>query len=224
MRFGTSCSCTGSVGVSAAAACISTGNSLAYRLNACLSAARWRAASGAIPACQGEVDANETLFTLMMNYIAIQLTSFFVAQWEHPFGSNSVGIINPTSKSGWFPQIFGKAYMLNVIIVLTITILMFIYLKYTKHGYEIAVVGESENTARYAAINVRKVIIRSMIISGAICGIADAMRSAVPAIQSRRARQAARFYSDHHCLACAIQQFCQETHFRADRISGTRCN
>jgi simple sugar transport system permease protein len=56
--------------------------------------------------------------------------------------------------------------------VLTIAILMYIYLKYTKHGYEIAVVGESENTARYAAINVRHVIVRSMVLSGAICGIA----------------------------------------------------
>jgi simple sugar transport system permease protein len=108
----------------------------------------------------------------MMNYIAIQLTSFFVAQWEHPYGSNSVGIINPTTKNGWFPSIFGQAYTLNVIIVLTIAILMYIYLKYTKHGYEIAVVGESENTARYAAINVRHVIVRSMVLSGAICGIA----------------------------------------------------
>ena len=128
---------------------------------------------GGIPAIfKAKCGANETLFTLMMNYIAIQLTSFFVALWEHPFGSNSVGIINPTTKSGWFPPIFGQPYTLNVIIVLSLTVLMFIYLKYTKQGYEIAVVGESENTARYAAINVKKVIIRSMIISGAICGIA----------------------------------------------------
>jgi simple sugar transport system permease protein len=128
---------------------------------------------GAIPAVfKARWNANETLFTLMMNYIAIQLTSFFVAQWEHPYGSNSVGIINPTTKNGWFPSIFGQAYTLNVIIVLTIAILMYIYLKYTKHGYEIAVVGESENTARYAAINVRHVIVRSMVLSGAICGIA----------------------------------------------------
>ncbi len=128
---------------------------------------------GAIPALfKARWNANETLFTLMMNYIAIQLTSFFVAQWEHPYGSNTVGIINPTTKAGWFPSVFGQAYTLNIIIVLTITILMYVYLKYTKQGYEIAVVGESENTARYAAINVRKVIIRSMVISGAICGIA----------------------------------------------------
>ena len=49
---------------------------------------------------------------------------------------------------------------------------MFIYLKYSKQGYEVAVVGESERTARYAGINVRRVLLRTMAISGAICGIA----------------------------------------------------
>ena len=49
---------------------------------------------------------------------------------------------------------------------------MYIYLKYNKHGYEISVVGESENTAKYIGINVKKVIIRTLILSGAICGIA----------------------------------------------------
>lgn len=116
-------------------------------------------------------NTNETLFTLMMNYVAIQLTSFFVALWENPFGSNTVGIINPTGKEGWFPPIFGLDYLMNVIVVMTITIGMFIYLKYSKQGYEISVVGDSENTARYAGINVKKVIIRTMLISGAICGL-----------------------------------------------------
>ena len=117
-------------------------------------------------------NANETLFTLMMNYIAIQVTSYFVALWENPYGSNTVGVINQLSKGGWFPAIFGQMYLLNVIIVLALTILMYLYLRYSKQGYEIAVVGESENTARYAAINVRKVVIRTMLISGAICGVA----------------------------------------------------
>ena len=61
--------------------------------------------------------------------------------------------------------------MMNVIVVMIITIGMFIYLKYSKQGYEISVVGDSENTARYAGINVKKVIIRTMLISGAICGL-----------------------------------------------------
>lgn len=117
-------------------------------------------------------NTNETLFTLMMNYIAIQLTAYFVALWENPIGSNTVGIINPRTKIGWFPPLFGQAYALNVILVLTLTVLMYVYLRYSKHGYEIAVVGESENTARYAAMNVPKIIMRTTFLSGAICGLA----------------------------------------------------
>lgn len=117
-------------------------------------------------------NTNETLFTLMMNYVAIQLTSYCVAKWENPPGSNSIGIINQKTNAGWFPPIFGQPYLLNVLIVLTLAIAMFVYLKYSKHGYEIAVVGDSENTARYAGISVRKVFIRTMALSGAVCGIA----------------------------------------------------
>ena len=127
---------------------------------------------GLIPAIfKAKWNTNETLFTLMMNYVAIQLTSFMVDVWDKK-GSHSVGVINQMSRVGWFPQLFGKQYLLNVIIVLVLTVLMFVYLKKTKQGYEIAVVGESENTARYAGISVKKVILRTMLISGAICGIA----------------------------------------------------
>jgi simple sugar transport system permease protein len=95
-----------------------------------------------------------------------------VALWENPFGSNTVGIINQQTKAGWFPSLFGQQYLLNVIIVLALTIIMFIYLRYTKQGYEIAVVGESERTARYVGIHVKTVVVRTMMISGAICGLA----------------------------------------------------
>ena len=128
---------------------------------------------GLIPAVfKAKWDTNETLFTLMMNYVAIQLTSFMVAKWENPYGSNSVGVINQSTQAGWFPKIFGQTYLLNVILVMLLTVGMFIYLKRSKQGYEIAVVGESRNTARYAGIDVKKVVIRTMLISGAICGIA----------------------------------------------------
>lgn len=128
---------------------------------------------GVIPAIfKSKWGSNETLFTLMMNYVAIQLTSYAVARWESPYGSNSVGIINRISKAGWIPEVLGQEYLLNVLIVMFITITMYIYLKYSKQGYEIAVVGESENTARYAGINVSKVFMRTMIISGAVCGLA----------------------------------------------------
>jgi len=128
---------------------------------------------GIIPATFKAVwNTNETLFTLMMNYVAIQLTSYCVALWENPFGSNTVGIINQKTKAGWFPRVFGLDYGLNILLVLVLAVGMFIYLKYSKQGYEISVVGDSERTARYAGINVKKVTIRTMAISGAICGMA----------------------------------------------------
>ena len=128
---------------------------------------------GAIPAVSKvKLNTNETLFTLMMNYIAIQLTSYFVALWENPKGSNCVNIINPDTNIGWFPAVFGRQYLLNVVIVMIMVVLMYLYLKRTKQGYEIAVVGASKSTARYAAIDVNKVTIRTVSLSGAICGIA----------------------------------------------------
>jgi len=121
-------------------------------------------------------NANETLFTLMMNYIALQLTSYAVAKWENPPGSNKVGIINPKTKAGWIGNMFSKGYnadyMYLVIIVLILSVLMYFYIKRTKQGYEISVVGDSENTARYAGIRVPSVYVRTMAVSGAICGFA----------------------------------------------------
>lgn len=128
---------------------------------------------GVIPAFfKAKWGTNETLFTLMMNYIAIQLVSYFTLQWSVPKGSGQIGVINSASHAGWFPSIGGHDYLLNIIIVAALTAVMYIYLKYSKHGYEISVVGESENTARYIGINVKKVIIRTMLVSGAICGLA----------------------------------------------------
>ena len=128
---------------------------------------------GIIPAIfKAKWNTNETLFTLMMNYVAIQITSYCVALWENPPGSNTVGVINQQTKAGWFPEILGQPYLLNVLLVMALTIGMYIYLKYSKQGYEISVVGESANTARYAGIKLSRVYLRTMAISGAICGIA----------------------------------------------------
>ena len=121
---------------------------------------------------KAKFNTNETLFTLMMNYVAIQLVAFFVIVWEVPKGAGKIGIINQNSQAGWFPSIGGSKYLLNVIIVVVITILMYIYMNYSKHGYELSVVGESVPTAKYVGIKVNKVIIRTMVLSGAVCGLA----------------------------------------------------
>ncbi len=89
-------------------------------------------------------NTNETLFTLMMNYIATQLVAYFVILWEVPKGAGKIGIINQTSQAGWLPQIGEYRYLLTIVVVAVLTVLLYIYLNYSKHGYEIAVVGESE--------------------------------------------------------------------------------
>lgn len=131
-------------------------------LTSILAGAVW----GVIPAIfKAQYNTNETLFTLMMNYVATQIVKYYL--YIEGGGSNK---INPVSE-GNLPIIGGNEYLLNIIIVLVLTVLIFIYLNYSKHGYEITVVGESQNTARYIGINVKKVFIRTMIVSGALCGV-----------------------------------------------------
>ena len=103
-----------------------------------------------------------------MNYIAIQIVAFFTLEWSVPKGSGTPR----TLETGQLPMIGGQQYLLNIIVVAVLTVIMYIYLRYSKHGYEISVVGESENTARYIGINIKKVIMRTMLLSGAICGLA----------------------------------------------------
>lgn len=125
---------------------------------------------GFLPALfKAKFNTNETLFTLMMNYVVIKLVDFFYDKWKG--SASSLGKINRATKAGYLPELFGTDWALNTVVVLILAVLVFLYLKKTKHGYEIAVVGESVNTARYAGINVNKVIIRTMLMSGAICGM-----------------------------------------------------
>ena len=126
-------------------------------------------------------NTNETLFTLMMNYVALQIVKFMVSYrgfkylWS-PNGT-AVGMINSDLASagiGNFTKIGGRAgtqYLFTIAIIAFLTVALYLYLRYSKHGYEIAVVGESERTASYAGIKVNRVIIRTMILSGALCGL-----------------------------------------------------
>ena len=109
---------------------------------------------------------NETLFTLMMNYVATGLVAYFLLLWT-PSGSSVLGSLG----QGHLP-VLGHENLLMILLVLLLTVVIYVYQQYTKQGYEISVVGESENTANYIGINVKKVVVRTMLISGAICGFA----------------------------------------------------
>lgn len=111
-------------------------------------------------------NTNESLFTLMMNYIATGLVAFAIKEWG---GTNSSGTLDPIAE-GNLPTL-GNDAVLTIIVVALLAVFVTIYMKYTKQGFEISVVGDSENTARYVGINVKKVIIRTLALSGALCGV-----------------------------------------------------
>lgn len=162
-------------GLATAAVMITLGNKLPNALLIVimvLAAVAAGAVWAGIPAIfKAKWNTNETLFTLMMNYVATQLVAFFVIVWEVPKGAGQIGIINQSSEAGWLPVVSNK-YLLSILVVAVLTVFVYIYLNYSKHGYEIAVVGESERTARYVGIKVDRVIVRTMLLSGAICGVA----------------------------------------------------
>ena len=129
---------------------------------------------GVIPALfKARFNTNETLFTLMMNYVAIKIVSCFYNLWRGQ--ASSLGKLNKATKLGWFGSIplFGikATYTITVIVAVVMVFVMMAYMRYTKHGYEIAVVGESQRTAQYAGISVTRVMVRTMLISGVLCGI-----------------------------------------------------
>ena len=113
-------------------------------------------------------NTNESLFTLMMNYIASGLVATFITIWV----TGGSGVLKPI-KDGGIPEL-GNSYLLTILVFFLLAVAMYVYLRYSKQGYEISVVGESNNTAKYIGINVRRVIIRTMIISGAIAGLVGA--------------------------------------------------
>ena len=129
---------------------------------------------GILPAVfKAKMGVNETLFTLMMNYVAIKLVDFFYNKWKG--SASSLGKLNKGTKAGYLPDLFGSENSWLLLAVVILTIAVYFYLSKTKHGYEIAVVGESQRTAEYAGINVKTVTIRTMMISGIICGICGFM-------------------------------------------------
>lgn len=110
-------------------------------------------------------NTNESLFTLMMNYIAAGLVMVAISEWV-PTGS---GVLSPI-RYAHLPVI-GNEYVLTILCAVVVVVLMFFYLKKSKHGFEVSLVGESQNTAKYVGLSVKKVVIRTLVLSGAICGL-----------------------------------------------------
>lgn len=125
---------------------------------------------GFIPAYfKARFNTNETIFTLMMNYIALGwITYLQYGPWKDPKSFGFPKIAN-FEDSAILPKLFG--IHIGWLIALILVIAMYLFMNYTKRGYEITVIGESENTARYAGISVGRLLKWTLFISGAICGL-----------------------------------------------------
>ncbi|MEG1930875.1 MAG: ABC transporter permease, partial [Anaerovorax sp.] len=112
---------------------------------------------------------NETIFTLMMNYIAIKFVTYLqYGPWMDP-NANGFPKIAPFPENAILPSVGGVhiGWMIAILFVG----LVYFFINYTKKGYEITVVGESMETARYAGMNIKSIIITAMFISGGLCGL-----------------------------------------------------
>ena len=134
---------------------------------------------------------NETLMTLMLNYIALYVLMFLgetKADWNFFLDPDSLRpVFASFSKIVAFPTIpMGGKFSLNVCVIFTllIGILVYIYLKYTKQGYEIAVVGDSAGTAHYAGMKVNTIVLRTVFLSAALIGLASAFKVGTAGILS----------------------------------------
>lgn len=141
-------------------------------LAGCIGGAIW----GIIPAFfKVKFGTNETLFTLMLNYIALYIIDFLRHEtWRDPGarGFPKIASFAPNARIGAVFDLQG-----GWVIALIMVVAVFVLLKYTKFGYEISVVGESQPTARYAGMSVKKVVILTMALSGAICGSAGMIKA-----------------------------------------------
>ena len=121
-------------------------------------------------------EANETILTLMLNYIALQwITHLQYGPWRDPNAMGFPKIANFPNEA-LLPKVFGVN--IGIFIALFLVIFVTWFLKRTKRGFEIAVVGESTSTARYAGMNISHVILTAMLLSGGLCGITGVIQTA----------------------------------------------
>ena len=126
---------------------------------------------------------NETLMTLMLNYIALYVLVYLgeaKTDWNFFLDPSSVRpVFASFADLVSFPSIaMGEKFGLNICVIFTFLIgaIIYVYLKYTKHGYEIAVVGDSANTARYAGMKVNAIVLRTVFLSACLIGLAAAFK------------------------------------------------
>ncbi len=138
---------------------------------------------GLIPAFfKTRFGTNETLFTLMLNYIVIYFITYLrEGPWRDPQGGFAT--MPRFAKQARLPELgipgIGSIHI-GWVVMLVMVVFVFVYLRYTKQGYELSVVGENVMTARYAGMPVNKIVLRTMFMSAGICGLVGMLQVAGP--------------------------------------------
>ena len=133
---------------------------------------------------------NETLMTLMLNYVALYFLVVLgetQASWTFFLDTSSVRpVFANFSKMVSFPTIPIGKFSLNICVPLTLLIgvLVYIYQRYSKQGYEIAVVGDSAGTAHYAGMKVNAIVLRTVFLSACLIGLAASFKVGTSGILS----------------------------------------
>jgi general nucleoside transport system permease protein len=126
------------------------------------------------------IGVDETLTTLMMNYIAILFAqSLYYGPWRDPLGFGFPGSAR-FPEAAWLPRLFGRAHYGLFFAVIAAAILWFIFNR-TRWGFELKIIGENETAAKYLGIKIAKNIVLALLLSGALSGLAGASEVAAVA-------------------------------------------
>jgi len=137
-----------------------------------LAGAIWGGIVGVLKAYTG---AHEVIVTIMLNYIAFYLISFLL---RTPGALQAPGSTNPKSPAALptavFPDLFGPQYNLHwgFVVAIAATVYVWYLINRSSLGFQFRAVGENPHAARVAGINVKKIYIFAMLISGALVGLA----------------------------------------------------
>lgn len=139
-------------------------------LAGCLAGGLFAALAGVIKAYFG---ANEVISTLMLNFLALNITSYLV---NYPLKAEGpVPQTNTVSSAALLPKLFPRSQLsTSILIALGVVLFVFLFMRLTVKGYEIQVVGNNPKAAQTAGVSIEAVVMLAMFISGVVAGLGGA--------------------------------------------------
>lgn len=131
----------------------------------------WGSIAGYLKAVRG---VHEVISTIMLNWIALYLSNFFVKTYLLEPGQMRSKFVDESTwlSSAWLSQLFGNSRIhYGIVIALLMAMLFYIILWKTKQGFELRAVGFNPEASQYAGINVNRNIVKAMFISGIFAGV-----------------------------------------------------